>query len=81
LYEFAFGLGCRVACSPDGRLGAVGSSFGTVLAWDLQRRTPVYYFGVADGGVSCNPVCFTPDGTGLITGGCAPESVQLWKVI
>ena len=77
LYEFASGLCCHVACSPDGRRGAVGSSFGNVLVWDLQRLEPEYYFAVADGGVDCNPVWFTPDGTGLVTGGSG--TVLLWR--
>ncbi|KAL5637535.1 hypothetical protein ACGC1H_004079 [Rhizoctonia solani] len=67
-----------VAFSPDGGLIASGSIDGIVRKWDagggnclatfLKSKSPSYLNSNSDRSMHCNGVCFSPDGTCIVSG-------------
>lgn len=54
---------CSVSISPDGRLVAAASPFGSIFIWDVLTCKLIEHIEVR----SVNSVAFTPDGKGLIS--------------
>jgi WD40 repeat protein len=65
-----------VACSPDGRLAAVGLENGGILVHDLEGKTPGYRFDTAG---AVETLAFSPDGQRLVAGTAAP-SVRVFSL-
>jgi WD40 repeat protein len=65
-----------VACSPDGRLAAVGLESGSIHVHDLEGKAPDSRFDAAG---AVDTLAFSPDGQRLVAGTAAP-SVRVFSL-
>jgi len=68
--------GYSLTFSPDGKLFAVGGSYGKVIVWDVSSAWQPHT--LTDGGPSVFCVAFSPD-RGLLATGRDDGTVQVWE--
>ncbi|MCE5230589.1 hypothetical protein LLG95_13490 [bacterium] len=64
-----------IACSPDGRLIATGSTDRTARVWKIRRAEPVHVLKGHAGAVRC--AAFSPDGS-MVATGSDDQTARVW---
>src|ERR1044071_3757520 len=67
-----------IALAPDGRILAANGEDGTIVLWDLERKTAIRRLKGHSNGASC--LAFLPDGRTLASGG-HDSTLRLWSTV